>query len=287
MYPGHPSGLPQDLRPPSNSPPPPTATQVARNDCATPTCTTNSGIRTKGNANCIDKTCKTCCIETAVEARRMGISRGRCAPHGQPEIMALGSGMLHNFLHCSYVSYSISLASIGPPPTQPSQPLNHMLTQDPPTITTPNAAKPTTPGPTLSLLHVDASTPGHASASPALNQDDTISNSRVPAVTLPRQPNIRSLAQPLAPGWGRLYEQANQEKLLTKNLKIQNHELDEQRKRTCTLVLYHTVSFSYCCIISHLCIIGTERRASTSPRCIYSYIPLLCHVIREEASSRP
>lgn len=141
----------------------------------------------------------------------------------------------------SYVSYLIFLAAIGPPPTQllpPTQTPNDTLIQDPPTISqgaTPNTTKPTTPIRSLSRVHALA--PGRAS--PVLNQQNVAS--QVPAPT--QRPNIRSLAQPLAPGWGRLYGQANQEKLSTKNLKIQNHELDEQRKRTCTLVLYHTVSF--------------------------------------------
>ena len=68
-YPGNLSGLPRDLRPPT-PPPPPMETQAALNDCATPTCTTNSGIRTKGNA---------------------------VHPHAQLEILALRPGMFYIF----------------------------------------------------------------------------------------------------------------------------------------------------------------------------------------------
>ena len=83
----------------------------------------------------------------------------------------------------SYVSYLISLAAIGPPPTQllpPTQPPNDTLTQDPPTISqgaTPNTTKPTTP--IRSLSHVHASAPGRTS--PVPNQQDVAS--QVPAPT--------------------------------------------------------------------------------------------------------
>jgi len=70
-----------------------------------------------------------------------------------------------------------------------------------------------------------------------------------PSVELPQPPppleltqaRRRPLAQPIAPAWANQQAAAEQEKISIKSLKIQQQEMDERRKRTCMVIVYHTV----------------------------------------------
>ena len=67
----------------------------------------------------------------------------------------------------------------------------------------------------------------------------------------PTQPRRRPLAQPIAPAWANQQAAAEQEKISIKSLKIQQHEMDERRKRTCLLIVYHMVcDFCYIYILT-------------------------------------
>ena len=51
----------------------------------------------------------------------------------------------------------------------------------------------------------------------------------------------RGLAQPVGGTWAKNLNQAELQRQYTKNLKVQQHAMDEQMKRTCLFVVYHTV----------------------------------------------
>jgi hypothetical protein len=51
----------------------------------------------------------------------------------------------------------------------------------------------------------------------------------------------RGLAQPVGGTWAKKRNNAILEAQSIKTLKVQQHEMDEQQKRTCMLVVYHTV----------------------------------------------
>lgn len=56
--------------------------------------------------------------------------------------------------------------------------------------------------------------------------------------------NRRSLAQPLPPTWTSNFREADYEKQKIESLKMKNHRLAEERKKTIEFILYHTV----CCL---------------------------------------
>jgi hypothetical protein len=66
------------------------------------------------------------------------------------------------------------------------------------------------------------------------------SEPRDPTRKAPRQ----SLAQPLDDEWAKVYNAADRERQMMKTLKIQQQEMEDRKKRTCLLVLFHTV----CCL---------------------------------------
>jgi hypothetical protein len=72
----------------------------------------------------------------------------------------------------------------------------------------------------------------HKAARPALN------SSARPVV-------CRSLAQPLDVEWATHRQAAQDERATIRTRKIQQQEMDERKKRTCLLVVYHTVSLSH------------------------------------------
>ena len=91
-----------------------------------------------------------------------------------------------------------------------------------------------------------AEPPSQERSSPLPSQP---SNQRPPAVETPQlshppeptQSRRRPLAQPIAPAWANQQAAAEEEKISIKSLKIQQHEMDERRKRTCMLIVYHMV----------------------------------------------
>ncbi|KAJ7210574.1 hypothetical protein B0H12DRAFT_1225043 [Mycena haematopus] len=69
----------------------PTATGTGVN-CATPTCRTAKGNRTRGCLTCIDFKCKTCCNNAALDARASNVARSSCPTHHSPAVMGLQPG---------------------------------------------------------------------------------------------------------------------------------------------------------------------------------------------------
>lgn len=67
------------------------------------------------------------------------------------------------------------------------------------------------------------------------------SSSLQPANSRERIPRRSGLAQPLNPNWGAAYDAAVQERRVTKTLKDQQQEMEAQKKRTCLLIVWHTV----------------------------------------------
>ena len=55
-----------------------------------------------------------------------------------------------------------------------------------------------------------------------------------------------------SPAWANSQAAAEQEKISIKSLKIQQHEMDERRKRTCILIIYHTVRDLFFHLLRHL-----------------------------------
>jgi len=66
-----------------------------------------------------------------------------------------------------------------------------------------------------------------------------------PPTTQPRQSAAtiqpRGLAQPVGGTWAKNLNQAESQRQNLKSLKVQKHTMDEQMKRTCLFVVYHTV----------------------------------------------
>ena len=175
--------------------------------CLTPTCFTKSGTRTQGNVNCISKLCKTCCARAVAQAMCAGMGRERCAPHKQPQI-----------------SRRVS----------PSPPFNAEQIDGLPVIPflAHTAARDVTPPP--------FNQPTQASATPDI--DPALQPLLKPAPS--QLARTQRLAMPLAPGsaWDQAHSAAEKDKNNLRSLKIQQHEMDERKKRTCIIVIYHTAS---------------------------------------------
>ncbi|KAF8965145.1 hypothetical protein BDZ97DRAFT_1918568 [Flammula alnicola] len=204
-YPGHPSGIPRDLRPPEARPPAPTppapqptlppaseltAPQGNKVLCATHNCHTQAGTSTQGSKTCIEHKCKRCCIQACLSASRNGQARKQCNAHSQPQI---------------FLQQAPTIFATGPVPSQASQP-----------------ATPTFQPITENLPVDSVPLPSTQSQAP--------------------QPIIRlkPLAQPVGGTWSARHDIAVQKTASTKNLKVQQHEIEERKKRTVILVVYHT-----------------------------------------------
>lgn len=182
--------------------------------CLTPTCFTKSGTRTQGNVNCVSKLCKTCCATALAQAMRAGMGRERCAPHKQPQILRRDG------------------VSPGSPPPFNAEQINNLPVI--PRLVPHTAARDVTPPP--------FNQPNQAPATPDI--DPVL---LPPPITAPSQPaRTQRLAMPLAPGsaWDQAHSAAEKDKNSLRSLKIQQHEMDERKKRTCIIVIYHTVSIS-------------------------------------------
>ena len=229
MYPGDPTGYPRTLRPPDNNgsitppaqlpaaqPPPPTqpvptqsATQSTKIHCATPDCYTMSRNRTQGSRSCIENRCKKCCVQAAGNAMRGGYPRKACHTHSQSEIMARQM----------------------PTPVPEPQPIQG--TQDP--IATANEVQIAAPSTPPFPPQLETPTPLRPPQTNATIRPVPVAASQVQRV------EPRALAQPVGGTWAAKRSKAILEAQSIKTLKVQQHEMDEQQKRTCVLVVYHTV----------------------------------------------
>ena len=86
------------------------------------------------------------------------------------------------------------------------------------------------------------------SLTPPPNQLSLVQSHDIPEPPAPTQPRQSAatvqpwgLAQPIGGTWAKNLNQAESQRQNTKNLKVQQHAMDEQMKRTCLFVVYHTV----------------------------------------------
>lgn len=199
--------------------------------CLTPTCFTKSATRTQGNVNCISKLCKTCCARATAQAMRAGTGRERCAPHKQPQI-----------------SRRVSPG----PPTFNAEQINNLRVI--PLLVPRTTARDVTPPP----FNQPTQAPATPDIDPALQP---------PPKPAPSQPaRTQRLAMPLAPGspWDQAHSAAEKDKKNLRSLKIQQHEMDERKKRTCIVVIYHTVSI-FSSVFALFIHVNTGKRASYTP----------------------
>jgi len=182
--------------------------------CSNSTCITKSGSRTPGNNECCAKLCLGCCRSSTARALDTGIGRSRCQPHKQPQVFP------------QVVTQPLA-ASVVPIP------------QAIPGVVSQPQAVPGVPSQAIPQEHL-----------PLPNQPLNRPSPGPPPE--PTQPRRRPLAQPIAPAWANSQAAAEQEKISIKSLKIQQHEMDERRKRTCILIIYHTVRDLFFHLLRHL-----------------------------------
>ena len=153
---------------------------------------------------CLKNKCKKCCIQAAADAFANGRARKPCHPHSQPEIIAR--------------------ADSQPQPPQPeAQNITAPALRDVP---------PLTPSPPSQPLLVQS----HGISKPLAPAATQLEPRHSAATTQPR-----GLAQSVGGTWSKNLNQVESQQQNTKNLKIQQHAMDEQLKRTCLFVVYHTV----------------------------------------------
>lgn len=240
------ASIPPQLRPPSPVTPTPPTTQANRIYCANTNCVTKQGPRTQGSKTCIEHKCKACCIRAVSRAETEGVGRARCNAHVQAavapsitlpqalpssnippprpsttnnsgELIRLPQRMIEPImLSASTTTSCPGQALLTPPSTQPVTPLQRPVRLP---------AVPSLPQPLPSTQQVPPST-------------HPLVVSRPPRPTAPR----RSLAQPLDDEWAMIHTAAKQEKHQMKTLKFQQQEMEERKRRTCQLIIYHTVS---------------------------------------------
>ena len=209
------------LRPPTPPPPPP-ASQTGRIDCANIACYTKNRKRTQGSQTCIEFKCKACCVHAALQATDGGQGRARCNAHGQDAVAEVARAVL---------------PQIDPNLDQQREDVSTYdsdINRDSQVITTNTVP---TPFPPLSPLQPRQPTPTSAPLQPTITSQPTES-------TLDPLIIRRSLAQPLDAEWASHRQAAQDERATIRTRKIQQHEMDERKKRTCLLVVYHTVSLS-------------------------------------------
>ena len=180
---------------------PPPPTQGNKIDCARPDCRTISGSCTQGSKTCLENKCKKCCVQAAADAFANGQARKQCHAHSQPETIAHAD---------SQPQLTVPLQNITAPVG--------FLPQDVPPLT------------------------------PPPNQPSLVQSHDIPEPPAPTQPRQfaatmqpQGLAQPVGGTWAKNLNQVESQRQNTKNLKVQQHAMDEQMKRTCLFVVYHTV----------------------------------------------
>ncbi|KAF8180875.1 hypothetical protein BJ912DRAFT_929195 [Pholiota molesta] len=214
IYPGDPSGLPCDLRPPTppvatpsppRRPPLPTlpvvSTQSESKVYCGPECKTLAGTLTVGSKTCIEHKCSKCCSKASHQAETSGIARSQCKAHKQPEIQA---------------AYWTMLQAQGNP-SPPSQPLS--VTTEP------------TKSMSLSQPGFNAPVPTHPAQPPATQR---------PTRPLPDPGRTIPLARPMGGAWADKYDGVIHEQISENDLKSETKEIEDRIKKTRTLVVYHT-----------------------------------------------
>ena len=163
-----------------------------------------------------------CCVPVALQATDGGQGWVRCNAHGQDAVAEVAQAVL--------------------PQIDPNldQQWEDVLTYDS-NINMHNQVLTTntvpTPFPPLSPLQPCQPTPTSTPLQPTITSQPTESM---------LGPSIigRSLAQPLDAEWATHCQAVQDERATIRTQKIQQHEMDERKKHTCLLVVYHTVSLS-------------------------------------------
>ena len=81
-------------------------------------------------------------------------------------------------------------------------------------------------------------------AQPQLQSVVDVSNAPVAAASAPSTQR-KPLAQPMGGTWSSRHDTATQKTQSLKTLKIQQHEIEEHKKRTIMLIIYYVVSFFF------------------------------------------
>ena len=210
-----------ELHPPTPLAPPP-ATQMSQIDCANIACYTKNRKQTQGSQTCIEFKCRPSCVHVVLQVTDGGQGRACCNAHGQDAVAEVHRAVL---------------PQIDPNLDQQQE---DVLTYDSDInvhsqVLTTNTVP--TPFPPLSPLQTCQPTPTSASLQPTITSQPTKS-------TLGPLITHRTLAQPLDAEWATHCQAAQDERATIRTRKIPQHEMDERKKCTCLLVVYHTVSLS-------------------------------------------
>ncbi|KAF9538118.1 hypothetical protein CPC08DRAFT_526388 [Agrocybe pediades] len=228
--PSDPAGYPRDLKPPSPQTPQssPPSTQQASNGmpastqaevgpsqsagkksvlhCANPECYTQQKTRTHGNQLCAEKKCKACCAAACTKAFTDGVARNACKAHHQPSVHAVHrpAGTV------SAPTASNSLPNPAPPPSHVpsvSQPIPSQAPSLATTLTPPSTQPATAP-----------------SAPPQPTQTQSSSQ------------RTASLAKAVTGTWKHKRDHPTEENAQgSKTLKVQEMEMMDRQRRTCTM----------------------------------------------------
>lgn len=286
--------MPRTLRPPSPSPPP-TGTQNSQIFCSNELCITKQGTRTRGNGACIDRRCKSCCVKAGADIRSRRGSRNACITHAQAEIIGTAPPLPPPPPFAFPPSHA---PAFSPPTTHSSLPsqagdtgtnrnstiaLDHRLPSPAPTqrstITQPiGLPTPSAPSSTQTIA-------SPAPSAPPLTQIVNFPTPSAPGGHV--KSRSRTLAKPLGGAWATQHRNAEQEKDTLKNMKIQQHEMDERKKRTCLLVFYHTVcddSYLVHLNLSPFSISENNRQSASTTTFLHSQISNSLHTPSSSAT---
>ncbi|KAH9484515.1 hypothetical protein JR316_0003997 [Psilocybe cubensis] len=183
--------------------------------CTVSTCFTKSGTRTQGSRTCIENKCKTCCTKACKDAISKQAFRKACHAHRQPE----------------NVPYAPDIST----PASPER-ISQVHSPPLPPLSTQSVTQNISISPPPSPFNISAS---QVSPNQSPNQDMVISTPPATQFGL-GQVIPRGLAQPVGGTWAQKRTGLLSHTRNLKSLKVKQHEMDEQRKRTCILVVYHT-----------------------------------------------
>ncbi|KAF8077600.1 hypothetical protein FPV67DRAFT_1662416 [Lyophyllum atratum] len=193
---------------------------------------TKQGNRTQGSKTCVEYKCKTCCIAAVTLAAKNGTARQRCNAHSQPELLAQEAARQRPHAGPAGVLAAPPQAPgaepIGPPRLHQRNIEPIMITPTAPPIHR-AAAQPNPPSEPLPL---------RPAPHPSLPGPIPISGSTQACQRVMRHGH--SLSQPLSEEWATVYQAATQRKQEAKSLKLRQQEMDDRKRRSCTLIIYHT-----------------------------------------------
>ncbi|KAH9476367.1 hypothetical protein JR316_0011942 [Psilocybe cubensis] len=175
--------------------------------CTVSTCFTKSGTRTQGSRTCIENKCKTCCTKACKDAISKQAFRKACHAHRQPE----------------NVPYAPDIST----PASPER-ISQVHSPPLPPLSTQSVTQNISISPPPSPFNISAS---QVSPNQSPNQDMVISTPPATQFGL-GQVIPRGLAQPVGGTWAQKRTGLLSHTRNLKSLKVKQHEMDEQRKRT-------------------------------------------------------